>query len=103
MTNDVPSEKDIVGLIQDCGRELADQDSLDTADLEPGSILFGPGGALDSLGLVSMVVALEQALESRYGVVVTLADQRAMSQERSPFRSVEALADYAATLAHEAV
>lgn len=102
MANSIPSETDIVGLIQACGRELADQEEIDTGALTSDTILFGPGGVLDSLGLVSIIVALEQALEAEYGVLVTLADQRAMSQERSPFRSVEALAAYTAERAREA-
>ena len=96
MKNSVPSEADIVSLIQTCGRELSDQEEFDTAELTPDTILFGPDGVLDSLGLVSIIVALEQAMETEYGVLVTLADQRAMSRERSPFRSVRALAAYAA-------
>lgn len=102
MTMTAPSTTEIVALIQGCGRELADQEQLQTADLEPGSILFGPGGVLDSLGLVELVLGVEEALHDRYGVLVTLADERAMSQRRSPFRSVQALADYAAGLVREA-
>ena len=101
MTKVVPSTSDIVLLIQACGRELADQEHLQTGDLQPDSILFGPGGVLDSLGLVSLVLGLEEALDDQYGVLVTLADERAMSQHRSPFRSVQALADYAAELIRE--
>lgn len=97
-----PTASDIVALIQTCGRELAEQEELRTGDLAPDTILFGPGGVLDSLGLVSLVLDLEQAIDSRYGVLITLADQRAMSQKRSPFRSVEALADYAAGLVRDA-
>ena len=94
MTNS-PTAADLVALIQTCGVELAEGEGLPTASLESDTVLFGPGGVLDSLGLVSLVLDLEQAIETRYDVAVTLADQRAMSQERSPFRSVQALADYA--------
>ena len=90
-----PTAADLVALIQTCGNELADGEGLPTSGLEPNTVLFGPGGVLDSLGLVSLVLDLEQAIETRFDVVVTLADQRAMSRDRSPFRSVRALADYA--------
>jgi acyl carrier protein len=60
--------------------------------------LFGREGVLDSIGLVTLVVAVEQAIEDRYGVSVSLADDKAFSQKNSPFQSVTTLAEYAAQL-----
>jgi hypothetical protein len=57
--------------------------------------LFGPEGILDSMGLVSTVIAIEQAIEDQYNVSVALADDKALSQKNSPFRTVNTLADYA--------
>ena len=62
------------------------------------SILFGRGSSLDSLGLVSLIVDVERLFEEEHGVVLTLADDKAMSQKASPFRTVETLADYIGTL-----
>ena len=56
--------------------------------------LFGRAGALDSLGLVNLIVAVEQAVEDELGASVVLADEKAMSQSASPFRTVGTLADY---------
>jgi acyl carrier protein len=56
--------------------------------------LFGREGGLDSLGLVSFIVAVEQTLGDSLGVAVTLADERAVSQRVSPFRTIGTLADY---------
>jgi acyl carrier protein len=56
--------------------------------------LIGSGSLLDSLGLVTLIVDLEQRLEDEYGISLTLADERAMSQKNSPFRTVRSLADY---------
>lgn len=61
----------------------------------PETRLFGLGGVLDSLGLVSVVVELEQRLSDLEGREVSLMNDRAMSQSRSPFRTVRTLADYA--------
>ena len=60
--------------------------------------LFGRDGLLDSLGLVSVVVEVEQRLSDPG---ISLMDDRAMSQERSPFRSPETLADYILALLSE--
>lgn len=59
----------------------------------PDVSLFGDGSPLDSLGLVSLLIDIEEALQDR-GFQVTLSDARAMSQSKSPFRSVPALVAY---------
>ena len=56
--------------------------------------LLGQGSKLDSLGLVNLIVAVEQNIEDKFDITITLADERAMSQEISPFRTVGSLADY---------
>jgi acyl carrier protein len=63
--------------------------------LSPDAPLFGPGSALDSMGLVVLVINIEEALRGA-GVEVTLTDEKAVSRTRSPFRRVSALVDYIA-------
>ncbi len=60
--------------------------------------LFGREGVLDSLGLVNLIVAVEQAVEDELEITITLADEKAISQKNSPFRSVESLVDYIESL-----
>jgi hypothetical protein len=55
--------------------------------------LFGPDSPLDSLGLVSLLIDIEEALSDR-GFDVTLGDAKAMSRSASPFRNVPVLVDY---------
>ena len=55
--------------------------------------LFGADSPLDSLGLVSLLIDIEEALAER-GFEVNLSDARAMSESRSPFRNVPALVGY---------
>ena len=52
------------------------------------------GSALDSVGLVSLIVELEQQIADRDEASITIADDRAMSQKRSPSRTIGSLADY---------
>jgi len=63
--------------------------------------LLGPQSILDSLGLVTLLVELEERLEDEFDLPLTLADERAMSQKSSPFRTVESLASYISTLLEE--
>ena len=58
------------------------------------SELFGLKGFLDSLGLVNLVVALEGKVLQEFGVGLALADNRAVSQHNSPFRTIGLLASY---------
>ena len=66
------------------------------------TVLFGKSGKLDSLGLVNLIVAIEQRIEEEFRVLITLADERAISQKHSPFRTLGTLADYISLLLEEA-
>jgi len=70
-------------------------------DASPDAILFGPGSSLDSLGLVALLIDIEDSLRD-VGVSVTLSDERAVSQRSSPFRSVPALRSYIVSLLQSA-
>jgi hypothetical protein len=56
--------------------------------------LFGSDGILDSLGLVSFIVTVEEALEEKLNISIVLADEKAMSRRTSPFIRISYLADY---------
>ena len=58
------------------------------------TILFGQYGRLDSLGLVSLIVEIESQIQTDFDTTITLADERAMSRQNSPFRSIDSLAEY---------
>ena len=60
--------------------------------------VFGELGVLDSLGLVNLIVAVEQAVEDEFDESITLADEKAVSQKNSPFRTVGSLIEYVETL-----
>lgn len=68
----------------------------------PETPLFGRGAALDSLDLVSFLVEVETRLAERFGLESPLSDDRAMSQARSPFRTIGTLAEYILSLGAEA-
>ena len=53
--------------------------------------LFGPQSPLDSMALVSLIADLEARVATELGRNIVLADERAMSQVRSPFRTVASL------------
>ncbi|MEH7356508.1 acyl carrier protein [Neobacillus drentensis] len=65
--------------------------------------LFGKKGVLDSLGLVSLIVMIEQVLEDELDVSLILADEKATSQKTSPFLKIGFLVDYIYRLMEEEI
>ncbi len=63
--------------------------------------IFGTGDSLDSLQLVNLITIIEQKIEEETGEFVSLADERAMSMEESPFKTVSSLKVYIETLINE--
>ena len=91
---------EIIGIIKD---SLVDYfESIDESiELNEEIILFGRNSVLDSLGLVTVIIDIEGKLEGKFGTCIVLADEKAMSQKYSPFRTVELLADYIVMLIEE--
>jgi D-alanine--poly(phosphoribitol) ligase subunit 2 len=60
----------------------------------PDVALIGKDARVDSLGLVNLIVLVEEKIQQRFGVGITLVDERAMSQSKSPFRTLGSLAEF---------
>ena len=56
--------------------------------------LFSENGVLDSLGLVNLIMSIEEKFEDYLDTSIVIADEKAMSQKNSPFQSVQSIADY---------
>lgn len=94
----VPTQTEILALLVETFTEgLPDRDAPDTD--EP---LLGADAQLDSMELVSFVSDVEDTLSERFGLEVILADERALSRSKSPFRSLNALAEYVGELLADA-
>lgn len=78
-----------------------DEDNEALVEAHIKTKLFGANGVLDSVGIVFLITELEEKINDDFGVDVTLADEKAMSQVTSPFRNVETLAKYIAQLVEE--
>lgn len=88
----------IFDAMEDVNSQLPPEQQLETSK---ETVLFGRSGKLDSLALVTLIVAIEEKLEEELEVKVTLADERAVSQRKSPFKTVETLTDYITSLLKE--
>ena len=90
--------RSVVEAICDLNQSLpAAQQVVEGADAK----LYGEGAPLDSLGLVNLIVAVEEQLADDLDIEVTLANERAMSRRTSPFQSVATLLDFIEELIRE--
>jgi acyl carrier protein len=64
------------------------------------TVLFADNGWLDSMGLVALLIDVEDMFQDQ-GITISLSDERAMSSSHSPFRDVTSLANYIFTLLRE--
>lgn len=60
--------------------------------------LFGEQGVLDSIGLVSLILAIEENVRDELNLDILLANEKALSQKNSPFKDYKALSNYVASM-----
>jgi D-alanine--poly(phosphoribitol) ligase subunit 2 len=77
--------------VDEMNETLSPGERLEKSEAAP---LFGREGRLDSLGLVNLVVAVEEKIRDAFSAEISLTDERAMSYRSSPFRSLGAMTDY---------
>lgn len=69
-----------------------------TVAKSPDSVLYGRTGKLESIDVVTLIMELEDQIKAEFGTAITIADDRAMSMENSPFLTLGTLTDYVAEL-----
>jgi acyl carrier protein len=57
----------------------------------PETVIIGPGGELDSLGIITLVIALEEMVSQAVGQPVQLLDETALASNNSPFQTIGSL------------
>jgi len=70
-------------------------------NLTPSAPLVGGEAVMSSMSLVSFIMDIEAELEAQHDLEVTLVNESALSRAKSPFRTVDTLADYVLELAGE--
>ena len=100
MGNRKKIENLIISTVKEINTQLPDEIQLTKST---NTVLFGNNGKLDSLGLVNLLVMIEQNIEDEFNISLTIADDRAMSQKHSPFRTVNTLANYINMILNEKI
>lgn len=81
-------------LVLECLALVLEERDGERPALTEATRLLGRDAVLDSLGLVTLIVDVEDRLRSQHRVVIALADDSAMSRTRSPFLTVESFSQY---------
>ena len=94
--------KTAMDVVIHCLREALEQSGAEMpAQIDESTVIVGKDAVVDSVGVVSLIVDVEQRLEMEHDVSVTLANDKAMSQKNSPFRTVGVLADHVLAVIEE--
>jgi len=83
-------KKDILQILREIIVDLTDEPIFH----EEKKRLFGGKGIFDSLDFVRFLVSAEKRINDVYNSSILLVDDRAMSQEHSPFLNLDSLANY---------
>jgi acyl carrier protein len=60
----------------------------------PDAPLYGSSGKLESLDFVTLIMEVEEKINSEFGTDITIADENLLSKQNSPFSSVLTLVEY---------
>lgn len=88
------SHDEIESLVLACMQRLNEQrEPGQRLAIGPDAPIFSDSSPLDSMGLVTLMMDIEDALADR-GLEVSLSDARAMSAKQSPYRTVQTLVEF---------
>lgn len=91
----------IINSLSEVLSETDEPQPIHSDELNESTYLLGRRSILDSLSLIKLIINIEQKLNEDYGFSVIIADERAMSREKSPFRTVETLVEYVHVLSEK--
>lgn len=87
--------QNILDMVSACVREVGETFGHESLKHPvPETRLYGAQGPLDSIGLVNLILAVEEKILAETGISLTLANDSAMSETHSPFRSLRALVHF---------
>ncbi|MEC7640846.1 MAG: hypothetical protein VYC17_01700 [Nitrospinota bacterium] len=67
----------------------------------PDTVLFDRSAKLGSMDLLNLAVTAGEHVEEAFDVPVSLTDEKAISTENSPFRTIQTLVEFIATQLNE--
>ena len=90
----------IIDIIYNCIDDINEQNGTNLIN-DKNTKLFGKESDLDSLGLVNLILNIEENINNEYNISISIVNEKAMSQTYSPFKSIDTLANYIKELIDE--
>ena len=87
-------EKEILDIIYASIDEFNQINSDIKLEKNKDTQLYSKKGKLDSLGLVNLILAIEDKLYEKTAIKISLADDKAFSESSSPFFDVKSLEQF---------
>jgi acyl carrier protein len=81
----------IVDALGELNQQLPPESRIETS---PGALLLAPEGKLDSLGLVNLILLIEERMASQLSTEISLTDDRTLAQPQVAFHDVASLAQH---------
>ncbi len=85
---------DIESIIEKAIKEINEWRPEDPIKINGKEVLYGEGGKLDSIALVTLVTSVEEEVLNKLGLNITLANPKALSPHHGPFHNVDSLKEY---------
>jgi hypothetical protein len=96
-------KQELVEMMLELLQEVIDENAEgdETIRASADLTLVGPEASVTSMTLVSFITDAELAIDERWDTELTLVSEKALSREKSPFRTIDALSDYVLELVSE--
>ena len=96
---ELPDKQELIEMMLEVLQDVvADSEAELNDEVTALTPLVGEEAAITSLSLVSFITGVELMIEENHDMELTLVSEEALSRSKSPFRTIDALADYVLTL-----
>ena len=85
-------QNEITQLIINAVTSVLEQDEDAPKNLSADTELVGEDSILDSIGVIELVTSLEEAIEEKHGIVISLFDDEVLFDAEGPFNRISKLA-----------
>jgi D-alanine--poly(phosphoribitol) ligase subunit 2 len=85
---------EVLEIVQRSCQQHADLQNSKVVQFDATTQLFGEEALFDSMGLIALIIDVEEALSEELNSPVALLDEKAMSRKNSPFRTIGTLVEY---------
>lgn len=86
-------KENVIGIITAVVNEYYETQNINEVATKD-TVLFGKESFLDSMGLVNVIIDIESRILEEEDNEISLTSESAMSRSRSPFKTIDTLADF---------